>query len=46
MAPQATGKETGLRCWHMGNGPFVAEEETEFLFYTDGPFDYFIDEKK
>ena len=28
------------------HGPFVAEEETEFLFYTDAPFDYFIDEKK
>src|SRR5690349_8914916 len=28
------------------HGPFVAEEETEFLFYTDGPFDYFIDEQK
>lgn len=28
------------------HGPFVAEQETEFLFYTDGPFDYFIDEKK
>jgi len=28
------------------HGPFVAEEETEFLFYTDGPFDYLIDEKK
>jgi quercetin dioxygenase-like cupin family protein len=27
------------------HGPMVAEEETEFLFYTDGPFDYFIDEK-
>jgi len=27
------------------HGPFVAEEDTEFLFYTDGPFDYFIDEK-
>jgi quercetin dioxygenase-like cupin family protein len=27
------------------HGPFVAEEETEFLFYTDGPFDYFIEEK-
>ena len=27
------------------HGPFVAEEETEFLFYTDGPFDYFIVEK-
>jgi quercetin dioxygenase-like cupin family protein len=28
------------------HGPFVAEEDTEFLFYTDAPFDYFIDEKK
>ena len=28
------------------HGPFVAEQESEFLFYTDGPFDYFIDEKK
>ena len=28
------------------HGPFVAEQETEFLFYTDGPFDYFIDEQK
>jgi hypothetical protein len=28
------------------HGPFVAEEETEFLFYTDGPFDYLIDEKR
>jgi quercetin dioxygenase-like cupin family protein len=27
------------------HGPFVAEEDTEFLFYTDGPFDYFIEEK-
>jgi len=27
------------------HGPLVAEEETEFLFYTDGPFDYFIDDK-
>jgi quercetin dioxygenase-like cupin family protein len=27
------------------HGPFVAEEETEFLFYTDGPFDYFIEDK-
>ena len=28
------------------HGPLVAEEETEFLFYTDGPFDYLIDEGK
>jgi quercetin dioxygenase-like cupin family protein len=28
------------------HGPFVAEQESEFLFYTDGPFDYFVDEKK
>jgi hypothetical protein len=27
------------------HGPFVAEEKTEFLFYTDGPLDYFIEEK-
>ncbi len=27
------------------HGPFVAEQDTEFLFYTDGPFDYFIEEK-
>ncbi|MGH9657800.1 MAG: cupin domain-containing protein [Bryobacteraceae bacterium] len=25
------------------HGPFVAEEETEFLFYTDGPFDFFVE---
>ena len=27
------------------HGPFVAEQDTEFLFYTDGPFDYFIEDK-
>ena len=27
------------------HGPFVAEEDTEFLFYTDGPFDYHVEEK-
>lgn len=27
------------------HGPLVAEKDTEFLFYTDGPFDYFIDDK-
>jgi quercetin dioxygenase-like cupin family protein len=27
------------------HGPFVAEQETEFLFYTDGPLDYHIDDK-
>jgi quercetin dioxygenase-like cupin family protein len=28
------------------HGPFVAEEETEFIFYTDGPFDFFVEDKK
>lgn len=28
------------------HGPFVAEEETEFLFYTDGPFDFFVEDRK
>ena len=28
------------------HGPFLAEQESEFLFYTDGPFDYFVDDKK
>lgn len=28
------------------HGPFLAEEETEFLFYTDGPFDFFVEDKK
>ena len=27
------------------HGPFVAEEETEFLFYTDGPFDFFVEDR-
>jgi quercetin dioxygenase-like cupin family protein len=27
------------------HGPFFAEEETEFLFYTDGPFDFFVEDK-
>jgi quercetin dioxygenase-like cupin family protein len=26
------------------HGPFTALEETEILFYTDGPFDYHIDD--
>jgi quercetin dioxygenase-like cupin family protein len=26
------------------HGPFVAAEETEILFYTDGPFDYHVDD--
>ncbi len=28
------------------HGPFFAEEETEFLFYTDGPFDFFVENGK
>jgi quercetin dioxygenase-like cupin family protein len=28
------------------HGPFTAEQETEFLFYTDGPFDYYLADKK
>jgi len=28
------------------HGPFVALEETEFLFYTDGPFDYYVEDQK
>jgi hypothetical protein len=28
------------------HGPFTALQETEFLFYTDGPFDYYLAEKK
>lgn len=27
------------------HGPFTATEETEFLFYTDGPFDFFVEDK-
>lgn len=26
------------------HGPFVAKEDTEIFFYTDGPFDYFVDD--
>ena len=28
------------------HGPYVAVEESEILFYTDGPFDMHIEEKK
>jgi quercetin dioxygenase-like cupin family protein len=28
------------------HGPFVALEETEFLFYTDGPFDFYVEDKR
>ena len=28
------------------HGPLVAEEETEFLFYTDGPFDFYVEDKR
>src|SRR5438093_8643982 len=28
------------------HGPFTAVEETEILFYTDGPFDYFVEDSK
>lgn len=28
------------------HGPFTALEETEILFYTDGPFDYHIDDSQ
>ena len=28
------------------HGPFVAVEETEILFYTDGPFDMHVEDKK
>lgn len=27
------------------HGPFTALEETEILFYTDGPFDYHVEKK-
>ncbi len=26
------------------HGPFTAAEETQILFYTDGPFDYHVDD--
>ena len=28
------------------HGPFIAVEETEILFYTDGPFDMHIEDQK
>ena len=28
------------------HGPFVAEEASEFIFYTDGPFDYHVEDAK
>ena len=28
------------------HGPFTAEQETEILFFTDGPFDYIVDDTK
>lgn len=28
------------------HGPFIAVEETEIYFYTDGPFDVHVEEKK
>ncbi len=28
------------------HGPFTAEQETEILFFTDGPFDYIVDDAK
>jgi anti-sigma factor ChrR (cupin superfamily) len=28
------------------HGPFIAVEESEILFYTDGPFDMHIEDKK
>ena len=31
---------------HERHGPFLAEQETELLFFTDGPFDFFVDDKK
>ena len=31
---------------HERHGPFIAEQETELLFFTDGPFDFFVDDKK
>jgi len=29
---------------HERHGPFLAREETELLFFTDGPFDFFVDD--
>jgi len=31
---------------HERHGPFLAEQETELLFFTDGPFDFFVDDPK
>lgn len=31
---------------HERHGPFVAEQETEFVFYNDGPFDFFVEEQQ
>ena len=31
---------------HERHGPFLAEQETELLFFTDGPFDFFVEDKK
>ena len=31
---------------HERHGPFFAEQETELFFFTDGPFDFFVDDKK
>lgn len=31
---------------HERHGPYTAEQETEILFFTDGPFDYLVDDKK
>ena len=28
------------------HGPYIAEQETEILFYTDGPFDFLVDDVK
>ena len=31
---------------HERHGPFTAAQETEIFFFTDGPFDFFVDDKK
>ena len=31
---------------HERHGPYTAEQETEILFFTDGPFDYIVDDPK
>ena len=30
---------------HERHGPFFAEQETELFFFTDGPFDFFVDDQ-